>query len=664
LYASGYSATQIDSIFTATNFDALLQDYIPRSSKNFYGKRNDEVYAISLPFDNFKLGVPSAYSKGLYNYNLLTKLTHDVRHVTDFSKLPIPFLCIATDIENGEAVVLDHGYLPQAMLASAAFPSLFSPVEIDGRMLVDGGVTNNYPIDELKKLGANFIIGVDVQDDLRDRTALKDATRILVQISNMQMMQDMSNKIKRTDIYIKPDITDFGVISFDRGRSIIKKGEQAASMVFAQLKEVAGDQKYVRPEKVVDVDSIALKGIVISPLENLTRSYVLGKLRFKPGRKISYGQLKNGIDNLTATQNFSAISYSLQKVGDEDELYVNLTENPVKTYLRFGLHYDELFKSAVLTNFTQKKILFKNDVASLDLIIGDNFRYNLDYYIDNGFYFSFGLKSRFHRFNRNIGIDFSDGAILAESGLNTVNIDFSDLTHQAYVQTIFVQKFMIGAGVELKHLKIKSQTLQTSSPTFENSSYLSVFGNLRYDSFDNKYFPRKGWYFFGDFQSYLHSSDYTGAFDPFSVARGQVGIATTFFRKATVKVESEAGFAIGEDTVPFFDFVLGGYGFQPINNIRPFYGYDFLSLSGDSYIAGTITLDYELFKRHHVNFAANYGNVKDNLFDDINWLYKAEYSGYAIGYGLETIVGPVEIKHSWSPNHGRSFTWFTVGFWF
>jgi NTE family protein len=118
LYASGYSATQIDSIFYNTNFDELLQDYIPRSSKSFYEKRNDQMYALTLPFNNFKFGIPIAYSKGMYNYNLLSKLTHRVRHVRDFNKLPIPFLCIATDIEKGEQVILNEGYLAQAMLAS------------------------------------------------------------------------------------------------------------------------------------------------------------------------------------------------------------------------------------------------------------------------------------------------------------------------------------------------------------------------------------------------------------------------------------------------------------------------------------------------------------------------------------------------------------------
>ena len=174
--------------------------YEPNRTKSFYEKRNDEMYAFTLPFNKFSIGIPSALSKGMYNYNLLTRLTNNVRHVRDFNKLPIPFLCMATDIETGEEVTLNKGYLPQAILASSALPTLYSPVEIDGKVLVDGGITNNFPVDEIKKLGAEYIIGVDVQDDLKERNQLDDATRVLVQVSNIQMINEMSEKIKSLDM--------------------------------------------------------------------------------------------------------------------------------------------------------------------------------------------------------------------------------------------------------------------------------------------------------------------------------------------------------------------------------------------------------------------------------------------------------------------------------
>ena len=359
LYASGYNAAQLDSIFTRTNFDELLSDYIPRETKNFYEKRNDEVYSLVLPFNNYKIGIPDALSKGLYNFNLLSRLTRNVRHITDFNKLKIPFLCIGTDIETGQQVILDKGNLARAMIASSAFPSLFSPVEYQGRFLVDGGVVNNYPIDEIRKLGADIIIGVDVQNDLLDRKGLNDATKILVQITNLHSIDKMKENILKTDVYIKPDVRNYGVMSFDSGEEIVAKGEEAAFAVFERLKQLGvKTNKYVKPKLKNVVDSLQISNINCNPLNNYTKDYIYGKLRFKPGSKISYDQLQKGINNLNATTNFSAIDYSFEDDHGCDTMNLVLKENPTDTYLKFGLHYDGLYKSAVLVNLTHKKTFF------------------------------------------------------------------------------------------------------------------------------------------------------------------------------------------------------------------------------------------------------------------------------------------------------------------
>ena len=663
LYAIGYSATQIDSIFKVTNFDELIKDFIPRSSKNFYEKRNDEMYAFALPFNKFKIGVPEALSKGMYNYNVLSSITRSIRHERDFMKLKIPFLCIGTNIENGEEVILNKGNLAHAMIASSAFPSLFSPVEFDGKLLVDGGVSNNYPIEAVRKMGADIIIGVDVQDGLLDRSELKEATKILGQINALQSIDKMKRKIKDTDIYIKPDIKEFSVISFDKGQNIIRKGEEAAFVVYEQLKKY-GLKDNFEPNHIKNpVDSLQINNINITNLKNYTRSYIKGKLAFEEGKKISYTDLIKGIDNLNATQNFSVINYSLENVNSKDDLMLNLAENTNRTFLKFGLHYDNLFKSGILLNITQKKTFFKNDIASLDLVLGDNARYNLDYYIDNGFYWSFGFKSMFNQFNKNVSKEISN-LNLGVLGVNAINIDFSDLSNQVYFQTVFAQKFIIGTGAEFKFLKIKSETLVSLDPIIDRSNYLSLFGYLKFDSFDNKYFPKKGWYFSGDLQTYLMSSDYTNKFNPFSIAKADFGIAKTIFNKVTFKFQTEAGLTLGSSDIPFFDFVLGGYGNKPLNNFMPFYGYDFLSLVTNSFIKTSATVDYEFYKKNHLNFSANFANAENDIFQSTDWISIPKYSGYAIGYGLETVLGPVEVKHSWSPETARGYTWISVGFWF
>lgn len=663
LYAAGYSANELDSIFRALDPDALIRDYTPRGSKNFFEKRNDEMYALSLPFKNFRIGIPTALSKGLYNYTTINRLTNHVRHIRDFSKLPIPFVCIATDVETGEEVVLRNGVLPDAILASGAFPSLYAPAVIDGRLLIDGGVANNYPIEEVKRMGADIIIGVDVQDPLKTRDELKGATGILVQINNYQMISKMKGKRELTDIYVKPDISGFSVVSFEQGLEIIKKGEEAGQEIIERLKPLSIGHPIIKPRVPVQ-DSIYIEQIRIDGLKNYTRSYVIGKLSFKPGSRITYDTFNSGISTLNATQNFNGISYCFDKGTRGEVLSMKLAENPINRYLKFGLHYDPLYKSAILINYTQKNLIRRNDVASVDVILGDNFRYNLDYYIDNGFYISYGLHSHYSGFNRNISADYSVGELTGILGAESVNVDYSDWTNQLYLQTIFAQRFLIGGGIEHQHITIKSETIQDIDPKFDDSDYISLYGYLKFDSYDSKFFPSEGWFFQGLAKTFVYSSDYTGGFDRFTLIKGEIGTAKTIAKGLTIDLEAETGFALGENQVPTFDFMLGGYGYNITNSFVHLYGYDYLSISGNSYIKGAATLDYEFLKKNHLNFTANYANVGYNLYEEGLMFSWPRFSGYAVGYGMETIIGPVEIKHSWSPETHKHLTWVSVGYWF
>jgi NTE family protein len=663
LYASGYSAKQLDSIFSKLDVNALLQDYTPRESKSFYEKRNDEIYALTLPFSNFKLGLPSGLSKGLYNFNLISRLTKHVSHIREFNQLPIPFLCIATDLETGNQVVLEKGILAEAIIASGALPTLYNPIEINGRLLIDGGVVNNYPVEELTSRGITVIIGVDVQEGLKNRTQLNDVTAVLSQINNFSMIEKMEEKKRLTTIYINPEVKGYSVVSFEKGTEIIQKGNDKANEYSNQIKALAHHSAQNR--KVIQNDSITIADITSNKLENYTKAYLVGKLKIKKNTTITHLQLEKAISNINATQNFSAITYSFEKRNKGERLVLNLKENKNNTFLKFGIHYDDLYKSGVLVNYTHKKIITKNDVVALDVVLGDNFRYNFDYYIDNGFYWSFGVNSKLNAFNRNISTDFENGVVFTDLGINSINIDFTELTHQAYLQTLFAQKFSVGAGVEFKHLKIQSQTLQNTTPIFDNSDYLSAFGYLKYDSFNHKYFPNKGWSFAGELKSYLYSSNFTEQFERFSIARAEGAIVFEPLKKCTIKSQTEIGFAIGRRSISFFDFVLGGYGFAPTNNFKPFFGYDFLSVAGDSYIKQALTIDYEFYKKHHVNFAGNFATIGNRIFEHKSqWLERPKHTGYAIGYGMESIVGPLEIKHSWSPETRNHFTWFSIGFWF
>jgi NTE family protein len=670
LYASGYTASQLDSIFRSVDFDKLIQDNLPRSAKTFYEKEASERYALTLPFNNFKVSIPSAISKGQNIYNLLAKLLNHVNHINDFNKLPTPFFCIATDVESGQPVLLDSGYLPEAIMASGAFPSLFQPVEINNKVLIDGGVVNNYPIGELRDLGANIVIGVDVQDALADRDALKTATGILLQINNYRTVNAMKKKAKQTDIYIKPDISNFTVVSFNDGAQIIENGEKAAREQFAALESLAKNHRAFSSKKPVRIqDSVTISNVSIEGSETHSRAYIRGKLRYDTEKSISFNKLHQGINNLLATNNYEFARYKLRpNANGMQDFTLKVKEASNTMFLRLGAHYDDLYKSAALINLTKKRLLFNDDVASLDFIIGDNVRYNFEYYIDKGFYWSVGLKSRLDEFSHNVNSSLIGEQYNITPNINFVDVDYADITNQLYVQTVLREEFAFGVGFEHKKLKISTETISSQTQqntTFENSDFLGTYGFLKLDTYDNKYYPKRGLFFDGDFHLYLYSSDYTGEFEEFSIAKGKIGTSIPLFNdKLAINISSEAGFKLGSTELSTLDFFLGGYGNNFTNNFVPFLGYDFLSAAGDSYIKGALRADYEVAKKHHLMFTANYANIADDIFNDGEWVTQPDFSGYGIGYGLETFLGPIEITYSWSPETTTGKWFFNVGFWF
>ncbi len=673
LYASGYSAKQLDSIFKAVDFDVLIQDDLPRNAKTFYERENSEKYAITLPFDDFKVGLPKGLSKGQNFYNYFSRLTTHVSKIRDFNELPIPFFCMATNIETGKQILLDKGYLPQAVAASGALPSIFSPFELDGVLVTDGGVSNNYPIEEIKQKGAEIVIGVDVQDSLMTKSQINSLTTVLLQISNFRTINGMVDKIPATDVYIKPDIKEFSVMSFDKGDQIIASGEKAAFKHYEVLREIKRRQQPLKRKKIAipKDEKLTISSVVIEGNQKYPRSYIKGKLKIKNPKQTTYTKLNEGINNLSATGNFDRVDYLLVDEAKGKKLIVSPKESTNKSLLRLAIHYDDLYKTGALINYTRKSLLFNNDVLSFDAILGDHSRYNFDYYIDKGYYWSIGLKHRYVRIEKDIPFDFINQGLNLPNpdGINEIDIAYTDFTTQLYVQTLLNQTFSVGLGGEHKRLKIITETFGTDQDqqprtVFDDSDYWSVYGYVKLDTYDHKYFPKRGFLFDADLHTFLLSSDYTNTFNEFSVIKAELGYAATLFPGFSVNPSLSVGSRIGNTNLAALDFLFGGFGAKSINNFVSFYGYDFLEVSGNSFIKSELTLDYELFKNNHLNLSANFANIGEQIFSDGDWLKSPEYTGYAIGYGVDTFAGPVQVKYSYSPELSESNWYFSIGFWF
>ena len=249
--------------------------------------------------------------------------------------------------------------------------------------------------------------------------------------------------------------------------------------------------------------------------------------------------------------------------------------------------------------------------------------------------------------------------------MGSINLKYTDVTNQIFAQTTFDRKFALGLGVEHKHINASTETVIVNNKelAIDRSNYFGVFGYLKLDTYDKKYFETKGYFADLSFNWYLASSDFNNNFSRFAQTKGTIGFATTFWDKLTFQNINEAGFTLKNPNLEIFDFYLGGYNKNLINTFVSFYGYDFAELSDRSFVKSEFNLRYNFADKHYATFIANYARLEDNVFKNLN-LFDDIKSGYAVGYSYNSIVGPIELKYSWSPDNKQSYWLFNLGYWF
>ena len=231
LYAIGYSPDEIKRMVELQDWDMLLSDKVKRSHLLFPEKEKAERYIVSLPFGLEKKDrVIDGVVKGQNLQNLFSDLTIGYHDSVDFNSFLIPFACVAVDMVSGKDYVFHKGSLPLAMRASMAIPGVFTPVRKDSMVLVDGGIVNNYPADVAKAMGADIIIGVDVQNALKSADKLNSAPDILGQIVDLTCQTNHEKNVELTDTYIKVNVDGFSSASFTPAAidSLMRRGEEAA----------------------------------------------------------------------------------------------------------------------------------------------------------------------------------------------------------------------------------------------------------------------------------------------------------------------------------------------------------------------------------------------------------------------------------------------------
>ncbi|MFC3159999.1 patatin-like phospholipase family protein [Chryseobacterium arachidis] len=275
LYASGYSGKEIEKIVMDTDFYSLIMDpKAKRQETSFYNKSVDK-YLFSIPLKNGKITLPSSISSGQKNVYLLKELFKNVSNIDDFSKLPIPFMCVATNLESGNMEIFEKGDLVQSIMASSAFPSLIDPVKIGDSIYIDGAMSVNYPSKPLKDKGIDIVIGVDLNQDLSKREDLNNIISILNQVIDFGIKKDTRRQYRYTDINIKPNLKGMTATSYDDKKKILDSG-YVEGLKYADILNELPKRPFDRLRQQINpiysnvykIDSISIEG-----------SRIYGKLR-------------------------------------------------------------------------------------------------------------------------------------------------------------------------------------------------------------------------------------------------------------------------------------------------------------------------------------------------------------------------------------------------
>ena len=267
LYALNYHPDTMAKIVGRQNWNTLMADKIPRRFIPIEEKINADRFVATFPIKRRKLQMRQGLYNGQLIESLLAHYTSQSYKYDSFKDFPLPFICIGTDLEDGSSVLLDKGVFHKALRASMSIPSYFTPVHFNDRLLVDGGVVNNYPVRDVRAMGADVIVGVDVQTGLHHPEQLNSLVKIIDQVTAFYRMEANKLGVEQTDIYIKPELGNFDVMSFEYYDSIISLGEIAARKMLPQLKRLADSLEQLGPGPERQLNGRPLDSVFVSSVQ-------------------------------------------------------------------------------------------------------------------------------------------------------------------------------------------------------------------------------------------------------------------------------------------------------------------------------------------------------------------------------------------------------------
>jgi len=677
LYAIGYSGKQIENISDHLDWDAILSnkpDYTDVSidEKDEYGK-----YSLELGIKDFKPQIGTGLIESEELWLTLNELFMPVYDIKDFSKFNIPFKCIATDLTNGQAVVLSKGEIVTAVRSSMAIPSVFTAIDYDSTKLVDGGIIRNFPVTDIKEMGADIVIGVNLFTGLPDISKLNNILDVFYQITQYRDAEDLVIEKKLCNLIIEPPVSKYSAGSFEASDSIMLIGKEMGKLYYPYFKHLADSLNELYPVdyspngRLPKTEKIVIDKIMFYGCHNTSMSLLHDKLQIKPGNAYTAKQINMGFRKAYSSRYYDNVYYELEPTSEGHAVLKCKVKETLMTQVKLGLSYHSYTGAAVLANVTVRNLLLDKSRTMFKIAIGENLMALVEHKqafgpkANNYFNFSFRLE--------NLPLNIYNEA--EKTSQYNVHYSHFDINYTR----VFGTDWSLGAGIRHQTNKFSPEVADNAMVKGDmNSNYTYLRSEAR--TTNRRLYPTSGFEFSAeagiifsrkaDMEAYDNEGNTTDVsyiidgkpeFYRFMVNYSRF---RSLSKKLVILYNLQAGLTLNSQGFIFDNFYMGGVQ-QLYNRQISFVGINEGQISTTSLTSLLVGMQYNfmgsLFLTGKVNSGiynfSTFANAYDQ--DEMKWI-----NGFSLGLGYNLGPLPMEFTAMYSPEIRKIYPHIKIGFLF
>lgn len=638
LYSIGYSAQDIEDFVREQDWEMLLLDRVPRKLKTPFKQNYEQKYVLEFNLDRKgkKLSLPSGYVQGNNILNLFSGITANISDSIHFSDLPIPFACVAYNLETGKEEVLNQGHLPKAMLSSMAFPGVFSPVNFNDMHLVDGGVINNFPVDVAIDMGADIIVGVDLQQEKDKDSQFGSITSILMGIVNQIEVEKHNRNIELADVVIKPELK--GVATFDFRASavdsIMKKGEIAAREQLPKIKALIEGRKIKRNNENIaykHVDEWLIKEVVIDDDYQDDFRFITSTLNITPNTVYTTNEIDEATKRLYAYGNFEMVNYKLRPNGRGHNLKL-IIKDKEESKLMLGAAINTVDLAAIYANYSKQNHSNFFSLMMIDTKIAVNPQIKMKMESNRKNFITLGIEvgARYNKLNQ------------YEGGSRTGKMDVVNVDAALYTNRRLQNNIDFGLGLTQHYYSNSCYRRNTDDiinlfDADTSGFYSTLFGQFTIDSRDDAYFTKSGFYLNTKFSLLVNKSEFSNIIPIYHLKLNSIvqlnddlSLLGNLHHRSLFNTKSQSS-------------AYANYGANTYNSFSD-YSFPVLGQRGISFLdpistMGELGLRIELSEKHYLTpklqALLQFEEWENVSFDKLDW-------SAGITYQTSTRLGPID----------------------